>query len=161
MSLGINIFADDPWLLDALRADLMVWIAMADLPAPVSPVHALKALEAIQAGTRHETLAKRYLADGLPAEWATDMAMGLVCWMQGHLSMLRQRRTRITEYRWRTVGDGRVRPECRAKDGKRIRWDSLPDHGHPGELWKCRCWPEAFIPLFEDLDDIPIGGSPP
>lgn len=40
-------------------------------------------------------------------------------------------------YVWHTVEDERVRPEHRAKNGKKFKWDESPI---PGEEFGCRCW---------------------
>jgi hypothetical protein len=50
-----------------------------------------------------------------------------------------------THYIWRTQGDGKVRPEHAANDGKIFAWDHPPPTGHPGEDYGCRCWAEPYI----------------
>jgi SPP1 gp7 family putative phage head morphogenesis protein len=45
----------------------------------------------------------------------------------------------ITHYFWLTANDGRVRPEHRARNGRRYAWDDPPADGHPGQPVQCRC----------------------
>lgn len=47
-------------------------------------------------------------------------------------------------YIWRTRGDGKVRPEHAANDGKIFAWDNPPPTGNPGEAFGCRCWAEPY-----------------
>ena len=47
-------------------------------------------------------------------------------------------------YIWRTRGDGKVRPEHAANDGKIFAWDEPPSTGHPGQEFGCRCWAEPY-----------------
>ena len=54
-------------------------------------------------------------------------------------------------YIWRTRGDGKVRPEHAANNGKIFSWDNPPSTGHPGEAYGCRCWAEAYHP--EELQE--------
>jgi len=55
------------------------------------------------------------------------------------LSKVRQQDVGITQYRWRTVGDGAVRPTHAALSNTLQEWSSPPDVGHPGEDIQCRC----------------------
>lgn len=50
----------------------------------------------------------------------------------------------IASYRWRTVGDSRVRPTHRANEGQIFTWQNAPATGHPGHEHNCRC---SAIPL--------------
>lgn len=47
-----------------------------------------------------------------------------------------------TFYRWRTQGDGRVRPAHAARHGRIFSWPYPPEGGHPGSDFGCRCFPE-------------------
>lgn len=66
-----------------------------------------------------------------------------------------------THYIWRTRGDGKVRPEHAANNGKIFAWDSPPSTGHPGEDYNCRCIAEPYVEgesefAYQDLtEDIP------
>lgn len=52
----------------------------------------------------------------------------------------------ITEFIWRATKDSRTRPEHRARDGKKYRWDNPPGGELPGEPINCRCTALAVIP---------------
>ena len=60
----------------------------------------------------------------------------------------RQTAIGVTQYRWRTVGDERVRDEHDDREGEIFDWKNPPDDGHPGEPIQCRCSPE---PVFDSI----------
>lgn len=62
----------------------------------------------------------------------------------------RQETLGITEYRWITSMDERVRPEHAERNQKIFAWSSPPEDGHPGEAINCRCVATPIVP--EDLD---------
>lgn len=62
------------------------------------------------------------------------------------VSRTRQQDAGISEYIWRTVQDGRVRPEHAARNGMKFAYDNPPTDGHPGTPWNCRCFAEPVIP---------------
>lgn len=69
--------------------------------------------------------------------------------LNGQLTQLRQSDLGIERYRWRTMGDDRVRKSHEDHDGDIFSWDDPPsDTGHPGEDYQCRCYAE---PVLEDL----------
>ncbi|WP_394357861.1 phage minor head protein [Metapseudomonas otitidis] len=56
----------------------------------------------------------------------------------------------FTYYIWRTCKDSRVCPICAQKEGKRFRWDTEPEQGHPGfgcegEGCYCRCFAQVDV----------------
>jgi SPP1 gp7 family putative phage head morphogenesis protein len=57
-----------------------------------------------------------------------------------------QRDLGVTQYRWRTAQDSRVRDSHRDRDGELFSWDDPPPDGHPGEPIRCRCVALAVIP---------------
>lgn len=61
--------------------------------------------------------------------------------VQGHVT---------THYIWRTQGDGKVRPEHAANNGKIFAWNDAPSTGHPGEDFHCRCWAEPYAEKLEE-----------
>jgi SPP1 gp7 family putative phage head morphogenesis protein len=71
----------------------------------------------------------------------------------------RQRSAGITQYRWSTVGDERVRPRHEELDGEIISWDDPPevdDDGtlaHAGRDFQCRCTPSPIVDEFEEADE--------
>lgn len=59
--------------------------------------------------------------------------------LDGALTRVRQVDLGITHYIWRTVGDDRVRPAHRRRNGRRFSWNNPPPDGHPGQPVRCRC----------------------
>ena len=64
----------------------------------------------------------------------------------------RMKQAGISQFRWRTVLDGRERPEHKALNGQIFSWDNPPiidartgEKGVPGQAFNCRCWAEAVI----------------
>lgn len=54
-------------------------------------------------------------------------------------------------YIWRTSGDSDVRDSHQKMNGKFVRWDTPPTLvdgtvTHAGQIYNCRCYPEAVIP---------------
>lgn len=70
----------------------------------------------------------------------------------GAVNRARQSELGITQYRWRTSLDERVRPEHAAREGKLFSWADPPDDGAPGQPINCRCTAEPDLgPLLDDL----------
>ena len=67
--------------------------------------------------------------------------------LNGRLMQYYQQSAGITEYRWQTMMDDRVRPAHRERQGKIFKWDEPPEDGHPGEAIRCRCVSDPVIPL--------------
>jgi SPP1 gp7 family putative phage head morphogenesis protein len=63
------------------------------------------------------------------------------------IAQARQTALGITEYEWQTSGDERVRDSHADNDGKRFKWDSPPESGHPGHDIACRCVALPIIDL--------------
>ena len=64
-----------------------------------------------------------------------------------NLTQARHRQMGITEYRWATSEDERVRDTHAANNGKVFRWSEPPaETGHPGNDVLCRCAPRPIIP---------------
>jgi len=64
------------------------------------------------------------------------------------LNQQRQQNLGVTQYIWRTSGDGRVRETHKDNNGKVFNWDKPPkDTGHPGHDINCRCVAEPIIEL--------------
>lgn len=67
--------------------------------------------------------------------------------LTAQLDRTRQQAVGITQYRWLTVGDERVRPTHAANNGKIFSWDTPPPGtGHPGDDIQCRCHAQPVIP---------------
>lgn len=77
----------------------------------------------------------------------------------GSINQIRQQSIGIEEYIWRTSRDQRVvgnpagtyptgnrkHEDHYHREGKRFRWDSPPEDGHPGQAILCRCHAEPII----------------
>lgn len=70
----------------------------------------------------------------------------------GAVNRARQGELGITQYRWRTSLDERVRPDHAEREGKLFSWDDPPEDGAPGQPINCRCTAEPDLSaLLEDL----------
>ena len=56
---------------------------------------------------------------------------------------------------WRSSADSRVRAAHAEYDDHIFFWSALPEGGHPGQDWNCRCTAEPII----DLNAIPEGAT--
>lgn len=105
--------------------------------------------DAIETGTRHETLAKtlteRY---EIPLNQAALIVRDQVGKLYGDLNQSRQENLGIDGYVWRTASDNRVRPEHEDREGEPFKWADPPADGHPGFPIQCRCNAE---PDFSDI----------
>lgn len=74
--------------------------------------------------------------------------------MNAAFNQVRQSELGITQYRWRSSDDERVRPDHVALDGQVFSWDEpgpligeFGDPCHPGEDIQCRCSAEPYFNL--------------
>jgi SPP1 gp7 family putative phage head morphogenesis protein len=67
--------------------------------------------------------------------------------LSGDLDMLRQTQAGITQFKWRTAEDDRVRPTHAALDGRIFDWVAPPSIGFPGQEPNCRCKAQAWVDL--------------
>lgn len=152
--VGVDVLFADPFLAQELavftinNVNLISTMTQTGIGAVEQ-----KAYAALQAGTRWEEVSaeiEKYLdpEDGPVRAKANLIARDQISKLNGQLNMLRQNDLGITRYRWRTVGDDRVRETHAHNDGQIFDWDDPPATGHPGEDYQCRCWAE---PVLEDL----------
>lgn len=91
------------------------------------------------------------LTDGL-IEKAQFWAVDQIGDASAEYNKVAQKAAGVTQYRWRTVGDNRVREEHKDLDGNIYDWDtgapglSKPGAKHPGQDYRCRCWSEPIFP---------------
>lgn len=119
--------------------------------------------EGFRAGRRAEEIARDIEAfvnpeRGTVRARANLIARDQISKLNGQLTQLRQADLGVKRYRWRTVGDDRVRDSHRANDGKIFSWDDPPSEtGHPGEDYQCRCYAEPVledvVPGLEEIED--------
>jgi SPP1 gp7 family putative phage head morphogenesis protein len=111
-------------------------------------------LRGFQAGIRSEDVAKQInqVLGGENKRRAQIIARDQISKLNGQLNELRQTELGLTQFRWRTVGDDRVRPSHAALDTKTFSWNDPPivdgEPTVPGQAINCRCIAE---PLFEDI----------
>ena len=74
------------------------------------------------------------------------LARDQILTLNAQITRTRQTNAGIEEYIWTTSGDERVRPEHEEREGKRFRWNTPPEDGHPGEPIQCRCTPFPVLP---------------
>lgn len=107
----------------------------------------------VMAGYRAETLEKIIAKrEGVSARKAKFLARQETRLLVAEYTKNRMKQAGITRFRWRTVMDGRERPEHKALNGQIFAFDELPiidartgEKGMPGQAFNCRCWAEAVI----------------
>ena len=148
---GIDIFTDQQWLSDQLElfsqqnAELIKSLPEQDLFQVSGIVQ-----RGLQEGQRFTTVAKDIQKRfSITTRRANLIARDQTAKLNSSLTKLRQQSAGITEYRWQTAGDERVRATHRANDGKTFRWDNPPKiTGHPGTDINCRC---VAVPIMEGI----------
>ena len=126
-----------------------------DIPQADSLDQVRRVVVAVCAGARRSHAVRR--ATGISARKAKGIARDQIATLQGQVTQARQTRLGVKRYRWRTVGDARVRTTHRQREGEIFSWDRPPPDGHPGAPINCRCWAE---PVMDDvLSDIARGAE--
>ena len=151
---GIDIFVDEPWLLDQLK----LFSAQNSQLIKSLPEQELSRVSGIierglQQGLRFtdmtESIQKSF---GITHRRAKLIARDQTQKLNSSLTKLRQQQVGVEEYEWQTSLDERVRPTHRANEGKIFRWDSPPPiTGHPGHDINCRCTAIAVLDKLLDL----------
>lgn len=85
---------------------------------------------------------EQYLRKGTPIDLSLKMMTARTETRDNHSTAL---------YRWRTAGDGKVRPSHVANEGRIFNWDVAPATGHPGEEFGCCCVAEPV-----EIDASPL-----
>lgn len=109
-----------------------------------------------KAGTRVEDIRKEIQGRfGAARSKADLLARDQVLKLNGQITEARQKQAGITEYRWSTSGDERVRPMHAELDGLVFSWGDPPetnddgDRNDPGGDYQCRC---VAVPILPALD---------
>ncbi len=76
--------------------------------------------------------------------------------LNGAMNRFRQEQAGITHYKWRTILDGRERPEHNARNNRVFSWAKPPSDGHPGQAIQCRC--RALAVITDDPEEL--SGAP-
>lgn len=159
--VSVDIFADDPEILDALEQFVEDNVAQIRTTSAAN----FDTIERIvsngfRAGQRAETVGKQIVnalgvSESRAAFWARDQLSSLA----GQMTQRRQVALGIQEYVWRTSRDERVRESHRQLEGTTQRWDDPPTVGvrqvHPGEDYNCRCTAEPKVPGVKNAETGP------
>lgn len=101
---------------------------------------------AVQLGTSTKELGKQIASKfEIEDKKAAGIARDQVGTFYGQLNATRQQDLGIEKFIWRTVGDERVRPEHRSRDGQEYSYKDPPSGELPGTPINCRCWAEPVI----------------
>ena len=102
-------------------------------------------LQGYQDGKSTTDMAKQIqLAYGISKKRAKFIATDQTAKLNGNIQRAQQLDAGITQYKWCTCGDERVRSSHRALNGKIFSWNDAPVNSdgrkcHPGEDFRCRC----------------------
>lgn len=104
-------------------------------------------VDAVSKGVKTRDLAKLLKEQqGYTQKRAALIARDQIGKLNGNLNRTRMQAAGVTQYRWQTMEDRRVRPKHVALNGEIRTWDQSP---RPGEEIRCRCSPQ---PIFTDAD---------
>lgn len=157
-SLGVDLPTAEPELGPVMTAfrDENVALIRSLAADKVTRVRAI--LDDAGAGTRVEEVAKsiRDMGD-VTRSRAELIARDQVLKLNAEVTQKRHEAAGITEFVWSTSRDERVRPDHKALEGKRYRYDDPPvvdrrrgTRGLPGIHFQCRCVAVPVIPGFDD-----------
>lgn len=166
--LGVDIFLEEPWLesqieLFANQNSQLIKNMTVNEIERVSGIIQRGLQEGSSYGSITESIEKSF---GITRRHAKLIARDQTTKLNGSLTKLRQQEVGITQYRWQTSGDERVRPDHRVLDGKICRWDDPTvylnektgkwekrskiggTNVHTSQDVNCRCVP---IPMIEGI----------
>lgn len=153
---GVDLFANEPWLLEVLSQWEAENIALIK-SIPRNSLNSLhgKIVQAVRTGRPVRELTK-FIAENydVSVNRAELIAVDQVGKLNGQLTQERQTRMGVTEYIWRGSLDERERPHHVAREGMRFKWTEPPYDGHPGQSIRCRCTAEAILPLLDDIQGL-------
>jgi SPP1 gp7 family putative phage head morphogenesis protein len=160
-SLGIDLYATEPWLVDVMAAFAQQNVALiTNLTESTALQIESLVLQGVTQGKTSAAIARSILqgTDLEPGVFkkvqtrARLIARDQVGKLNGNLTRFRQTAIGVDEYFWRTMRDVRVRPEHVRHDGKKFSWEKPPIGGAPGEAVNCRCYADPdFSKIFDDL----------
>lgn len=152
-------YKTEPWLRESLKifstenASLIQSNNMRLLSETQQMVYS-----SMQAGERHEEIAKKLFARKKNAlghvspyrkaeTRAAIIARDQVSKLNGDLTRIRQEKTGVKKFIWRTAGDGRVRPSHRSFANNIYTWKSGASGILPGQDVLCRCYAEPVLDI--------------
>lgn len=163
-TLGINIF-DDYYDGKFFRENTRQWVLQnVDLITTI-PKETLKRMYNVISGGQYAGKTAAEIGRQIQASYnvskshARFIARDQMAKLNAQITQRQQTDAGITEYVWRTVGDGRVRESHRHLNGKRFKYSDPPivdpktgRRANPGEDYQCRC---VALPVF-DIDGLTL-----
>jgi SPP1 gp7 family putative phage head morphogenesis protein len=171
--MGVNTLQYEPWLNNNLKSFSRenVELIKSIKDKSLTDIETLSQ-RSLRMGIRHEEIAKRIQEQYQTTKSRAKLiAQDQVSKLNGQLTQLRQQDLGISQYRFQTSGDERVRRSHAIMDGKLCRWDDSivysDDDGktwksrasiggvqlHPGQDFQCRCWAFAvFTQIQEEIN---------
>lgn len=148
-TLGIDI-RKDYYLGDFYVKELAEWVSenvelIKTIPEDTLDKMKDIVLQGYQDGMTTTEMAKRIqLTYGISKRRAKFIATDQTAKLNGEIQRAQQLDAGITEYKWSTCGDERVRASHRALNGKIFSWNDAPLNSdgrkcHPGQDYRCRC----------------------
>lgn len=144
--MGVSVFRSEPYLKPLAEG----WVSANTKLINSLPTRLHPELEGIiRRGTMNgdsvktvqEQIKARY---GVTDYRARLIAQDQILSLNADLTRFRLQSVGVQEYIWRSVQDGRVRPEHVDRNGKVYDWKKPPSGGqHPGQEVRCRCRAEA------------------
>jgi len=162
-AVGVDLSKIEPNLTPTMerfrRENLDLIVSMAK-----DKVARVKAILDDAPNARVETIRDRILEEGeVTKRQAALIARDQVLSLNAQVAQARHEAAGITQYVWRTSGDGDVRPDHKALNGKVFSYDEPPvvnasevrrgraeRREHPGQDYQCRCTAEPVIPGFDE-----------
>ena len=152
----VDIFTAEPWLDEALK--IAEWENIRLIKSiPTQTLEKLRSrfVQAVRGGERWESVVDDVKAIlNANDKRATLIARDQIGKLNGHLTKLRQQNIGVKTYIWRGMLDERERAHHVDREGKEFNWDKPPDDGHPGQPILCRCYAEAVLPEFDELNGV-------
>lgn len=155
---GVDLPAAEPDLVPKMRAFRDENVALIKSLATDKAQRVRAILDDAGAGTRVEEVARsiREMGD-VTRSRAELIARDQVLKLNAEVTEVRHKAAGIEEFVWSTSRDERVRPDHKALEGKRFRYDDPPvvdrrrgTRGLPGVHFQCRCVAVPVIPGFDD-----------
>lgn len=164
-TLGIDI-REDYYMGDFYKEQMEQWISdNVDLikTIPSDSLDKMKeiVLDGYTKGDSTKSMIKRIMEEyGKSKRKAKFIARDQTAKLNGNIAKAQQEDAGITQYKWSTSGDERVRASHAELNGKVFDWANPPTNSdgrtcHPGEDYNCRC---CAIPIFNTQLKLPIDG---
>lgn len=146
-AIGVDPFKSEPWLRS--QVDNLIEQNVA-LIKSVEEKYFSEVQENVFRGARQGSSSELIAAEiskrgSVAVNRARLIARDQIGKFNGQLNQLRQQDVGVSEYRWRTSIDERVRSSHAEREGKTFSWNNPPSDGHPGEPINCRCYAEPVL----------------